>query len=219
MQPDFWHARWRSGQTGFHQDTVNRDLKAHAEALLGGGQQRVLVPLCGKSRDLDWIAARGHRVVGTELSPLAARQLFEDAGRQPTVTDDGPIQRWQHDNLTVLVGDMLTLTDDQLGRFDRVWDRAALIALPVSMRQTYSARLLAALRDDGAILLSTLRHDRSRSGPPHSVTDQEVADLYGAAATLERLSTRNVLEEEPRWKQAGATELVVTSWWIQRSTP
>lgn len=218
MQPNFWHKRWQSGQIGFHRASVNQTLIAHAERFLSGGPHRVLVPLCGKSRDLHWIASRGHTVVGVELSPLAAQQLFEDASLQPTVTKEGAIQRWQHGNLTVLVGDLLALDDAQLGRFDRIWDRAALVALPPKMRTAYGARLRAAMADDCAMLLSLFRHDLPRSGPPHAVTDQEVTDLYGAVATLERLSARDILDEEPRWRDSGATEFVVTTWWIQRKT-
>ena len=219
MQPDFWHARWRRGQIGFHQDTVNQNLIDHADTLLGDGPKRVLVPLCGKSMDLHWIAARGHEVVGTELSSLAAKQLFESSGRVPTITDEDGFQRWQHESLTVLVGDMLKRTEAQLGRFDRIWDRAALIALPPTMRATYVAKLLSVLKEDGAILLNILRNDLERSGPPHSVTDQEVTKLYGDVATLTRLSTRDVLDEEPKWRASGATEFVVTNWWIQRTLP
>ena len=38
----------------------------------------VLVPLCGKAHDLAFLAERGHRVVGVELSEIAVRAVFSE---------------------------------------------------------------------------------------------------------------------------------------------
>ena len=42
MQTSFWHARWRDGQIGFHQDLVHPDLIKHRDCFLGSSVQRVL---------------------------------------------------------------------------------------------------------------------------------------------------------------------------------
>ena len=65
MKPEFWKERWVRGEIGFHQAEVEPGLVTH----LGGlAPTRVLVPLCGKSLDLAWLATQGHQVVGVELS-------------------------------------------------------------------------------------------------------------------------------------------------------
>ncbi len=41
---------------------------------------RVLVPLCGKSVDLLWLVGQGCDVTGVELSEIAVRAFFAEAG-------------------------------------------------------------------------------------------------------------------------------------------
>lgn len=61
MQAEFWHKRWADNQIGFHQRQVNGDLQQYWPSLgLAPGSQ-VLVPLCGKSLDLAWLAGRAIR--------------------------------------------------------------------------------------------------------------------------------------------------------------
>ena len=53
-----WLDRWEKGRTGWHEVDGNSGLKAHWRASSGS----VLVPLCGKTLDLVWLAKRGHDV-------------------------------------------------------------------------------------------------------------------------------------------------------------
>lgn len=188
MEPSFWHERWSKGQTGFHQERVHPNLLEHAAIFLGGGPHRVLVPLCGKSWDLDWLARRGHQVVGVELSELAVKQLHDDHGRVPEVSQEGPFTAYRSPNLTVLVGDVFDLpTHVGVGAFDRVWDRASMVALPPPMR----ARYVEGIRSVGAggkLLLNTLTYDPTvMSGPPFSVEPAEVVGSYPGVELLQRV--------------------------------
>ncbi|MGD8547546.1 MAG: thiopurine S-methyltransferase, partial [Thiohalophilus sp.] len=71
MEPDFWHERWENNLIGFHSNEVNPYLRTHWSKLSLEPAARVLVPLCGKSLDLIWLAEQGYQVVGVELSPIA----------------------------------------------------------------------------------------------------------------------------------------------------
>ena len=75
-----WLDRWANGRTGWHEEDGNAGLKAHWPSLesTAKGRNRVLVPLCGKTPDLLWLAEQGHEVVGIELSEIAIRQLFAE---------------------------------------------------------------------------------------------------------------------------------------------
>jgi thiopurine S-methyltransferase len=145
----------------------------------------VLVPLCGRTLDLGWLRARGARVVGAELSPIAARGVFEDLGRDPVITA-GPVERWDADGVTLFVGDVFDVTPDALAAAwadaagpVHVWDRAALIALPPAVRPRYAAHLRALAGPGASLLLDTVAYDQARmEGPPFSVPDDEVAALY-----------------------------------------
>ena len=86
MDAAFWLQRWQEGQIGFHRSDVMPLLEKHWPSLQLPAGSRVLVPLCGKSLDMHWLAAQGHRVLGVELSPLAVTQFFEEAGLTPVRT-------------------------------------------------------------------------------------------------------------------------------------
>jgi thiopurine S-methyltransferase len=70
MTPDFWHQRWLKGETGWHQEEINPHLQTYWPPLGVEANTGVLVPLCGKSRDMLWLAGEGYRVLGVEISPL-----------------------------------------------------------------------------------------------------------------------------------------------------
>lgn len=76
MQPEFWHKRWTSNQIGFHLPEVNPYLQRYWPQLGLEEGARVLVPLCGKSLDLLWLAKCGHEVLGVELSEKAVEDFF-----------------------------------------------------------------------------------------------------------------------------------------------
>lgn len=65
--------RWREGRIGWHQPDGNASLRRHWR----GTGPRVLVPLCGKTPDLVWLAEWGNEVVGVELSEIAVQSFFD----------------------------------------------------------------------------------------------------------------------------------------------
>ena len=73
---DTWLERWRDGRTGWHETDGSALLKRHWPRLVRGS--RVLVPLCGKSVDLLWLASQGLEVSGVEISGLAIRAFFDE---------------------------------------------------------------------------------------------------------------------------------------------
>ena len=200
MANDFWIERWEAGEIGFHRTEPSHELLSNEAGFLGDGPHRVLVPLCGKSVDLPWLRSRGHEVVGVELAERAVRALFDENGLVPVVTDVPPFRSFTAGGLTVLCGDVFELRPEHVGAVDRVWDRAALIALPPEIRARY-ARHLATLAPGAPMLLVTLEYDAgSTKGPPFSVPLEEVRRLYGEE--VRTLGERDLMEE-PRWKAAG----------------
>lgn len=185
MQPEFWLERWRNKQTGFHEPTPHSLLVAHFAALALEAGSRVFVPLCGKSLDIDWLLARGHRVAGAELSEDAVREVFDRLGLHPDVQPQGALVRWSAGDLDLFTGDIMELQAGQLGEVAAVYDRAALIALPSPMRAPYAAQLTRITRAAPQLLI-TLEYDQAcMDGPPFPVTAAEVARLYAdRTATL-----------------------------------
>lgn len=211
MTTDAWLTRWQEGRTGFHRSAVHADLIEHIASLLPT-PGRILVPLCGKSLDLGWLVAQGCEVVGVELSPLAAQQYHEAAGITPEIHQEGDFTVWRSPGLSYWVGDFFQLPP---GRFDAVWDRAAMVALPPHLRDRYTACIKAQLGAGGRLLLNCLTYDLPRDQPPFSITDDEVRRHYGAAGTLTKLSDEDRLADEPRWLEAGMQMFRRRLWLLQ----
>jgi len=187
MDSDFWHSRWSAGQIGFHEGAPNTHLVAHA-GVLGTGR-RVLVPLCGKTADLAFLAARGHEVVGVELVESAVRAFFEEHGATPVVTRQGPFTRFAAKSITVLSGDFFATTRELVGPVDALYDRAAIIALPEPMRAAYAKHLRTLLPAGAPGLIVTLEYPQAAmSGPPFSVPEAELRAQHYAGLTLERVA-------------------------------
>src|SRR5512141_1308132 len=129
MDHDFWHDRWRNRQIGFHQPSPHPFLERWWPTLQVAPDARVYVPLCGKSLDMIWLAVRGYRVVGTELSPLAVQEFFGEHGTQASVERHGPFRRHAAHAYEILEGDAFALTPELLGSVAAAYDRAALVAL------------------------------------------------------------------------------------------
>lgn len=194
----FWKERWDSGQIGFHEGRVNDSLVAHGPTVLPAGA-RVLVPLCGKTRDLAWLRDRGHAVVGVELVEAAVGAYFAESGCEPTRSRLGPFVAWTGDGVTILQGDLFAAHPGLLGTFGAWWDRAAMVALPPERRGAY-ASLLRSLLSPGAVgLQAVLEYDPAkRSGPPFSITEAEVEREYGGWTRLRRIERTSVLEDRDR---------------------
>ncbi len=187
MEAEFWHQRWQSSRIGFHRQQVNAQLNQYWPLLGVPRHSEVLVPLCGKSRDMLWLAEQGHEVAGFELSPLAVRDFFAEAGLQP---EEGKLDHYhcrQAGKIRLYEGDFFQA--DSLGRrFDAAYDRAALIALPESMRIAY-VDLLARLLNPGAtLLLITVDYaPAQQQSPPFAVPERQVKRLFDEHFTIERL--------------------------------
>lgn len=211
MDHAFWLERWKQKQIGFHQSDVNTYLKAHWHTVAPAPEKTVLVPLCGKSRDMRWLQQQGHRVLGVELSEEAVAAFFTDAHQRPVIEPAGPFTRWSADGITILQGDFFALTAADAANCGAVFDRAALIALPPTMRAAYAAHLARVVPETARTLLITFSYQQSEmNGPPFSVDEQEVRTLY-APRSVEVLQTEDVLAANPGFVARGlsrATENV-----------
>lgn len=190
MKPDYWLERWQAGQIGFHRSDANPRLIANHQRALGQCV-RVLVPLCGKSADLEWLVVRGHDVLGIELSELAAQAFFSERGFTPERKELGSFIELRYGGIAILVGDFFAATPELLGYFDGAYDRAAMIALPGELRARYAAHLSTLLAPKARLLLVTLHYD-AEGGPPFDVSPAEVERLYaqGRITLLESVDAR-----------------------------
>jgi thiopurine S-methyltransferase len=182
MEPDFWRDRWREGAIGFHEGKPNTLLVAHLAQLPG---TRVLVPMCGKTEDLAYLAAQGREVIGIELVEDAVRAFFSEHGITPEVTPRGALVQYTAGAITIFAGDVFAVTRADVGQIDGIYDRAALIALPAELRDKYVAHLGALVGGGAPVLLIALEYPEGKlQGPPFSVPDAEVRARYQDVALL-----------------------------------
>lgn len=217
MDRAFWLERWQQNQIGFHQAEINAHLQDFWGALALPHGSGVFVPLCGKSRDLLWLRAQGHAVLGVEISPIAVRDFFSENRLPVQARPDGVFERWEVDALTILCGDFFALRATHLAGVAGVYDRASLIALPADMRARYAAHLQDILPAHAGILLITVEYPPAQmAGPPFSVHAPEIEQLYGGRYAITPLYQQDVLAENATLRERGLTELVER---VYRLTP
>lgn len=208
MHAEFWQARWTRGEIGFHLPEVNPYLQRHWPVLALPSNARILLPLCGKSLDIAWLAARGHQVVGVELAQAAVEAFFHEQQLQPQVTQEGAFTVYRAAAVEVFCGDFFALSRQQLGDCQAFYDRAALIALPAEMRADYAAHLSAIMPDACQGLLVTLDYEQAQmQGPPFAVTDSEVQQLFAGAWQIETLECCDALSDNDKFQQRGVQRL------------
>jgi thiopurine S-methyltransferase len=212
MNPEFWLEKWDKNEIGFHLDAPHPWLLQIFSEVAISPNQTIFVPLCGKTHDIDFLLSQGLNVIGNELSELAVEQLFSRLGIQPIRQDWVNVgQVYRSDQLTVYVGDFFQLTAGVLLEHNEpeinwVYDRAALVALPTAMRPQYSQNIQQ-LCGFAQMLLMTLDYPQEQmSGPPFSVSPEEVAAHYGSFYEINPLKQQDILDKEPRFKQRGLTE-------------
>ena len=210
-----WEDMWRQPSQGFHQNEINAHLVEHIDWLTRSGTEGVLVPLCGRSLDLEWLADRFATVLGVELVESPVRRFFEERGIVPQRTPAGALERWSGGGFTLLVGDMLDVTPAEAGLADALYDRAALIALPTDIRRRYADRVSALVRPGASGLLVTLSYDQTAApGPPFSVPADEVRTLFAGwdLRVVERVAPRSL---PPKFD---GLEVEKTVWFMERKS-
>ena len=219
MDSEFWLQRWHEGQIGFHQDRVMPLLEQHWDGLALPTASRVLVPLAGKSLDMLWLAARGHRVLGVELSALAITQFFAEHDLHPHSHDSRYGRHHVAGNIELICGDAFELDADILADCAGVYDRAALIALPPLLRHRYVTELYARLPVCSRGLLITLEYPQAQmDGPPFNVDEPEVRSLYGPRWSVDLIERRDILATQPRFHDNGVTALSTAVYRLQHES-
>lgn len=191
-----WLQMWRDSRIEFHLENVNPFLIKTWSALDHKVGSRVFVPLCGKSQDMLWLAEQGYQVVGIELSPVAVKAFFKENGLKPVKRRKGKFMHWTCGNIDILCGDYFSLSADDLGHIDKVYDRAALTALPEDVRKDYILQLRSIVPKNSHILLLTIEDiDQNDSMDTSDGIDEEVTSLYSEYYEISLADAEIVMDE------------------------
>lgn len=198
MDAKFWISAWEEGRTGFHQGHYHEKLVQFFPGLHPKAGQKVLVPLCGKTKDLIWLKEQGLQVHGVELAEQAVTEFFQENQFPVATSKSGPFTNYTSDAITISCGDFFKL--DRNETYDLVYDRASLVALPEEMRKDYAQVITDALKPQGQYLLIVYEYEQSKmAGPPFSISDQEVKDLYSKRFKIQLLEDQDCTEQGPKF--------------------
>lgn len=159
---------------------LERWVDAVPPARLAGWQTAVVVG-CGLGADAEFLAARGLRTTGFDLSPTAIRTAKD---RYP----DSPA--------TYVVADLFELPEQWHRGFDLVVDIYTVQALPPTMRTAATRAIRELVAPSGTLLAIQVEPgpDDDGSGPPWLLSRHEVA-AFGADG-LQQVSIDQVPDDD-----------------------
>lgn len=193
MELSYWRSKWRKGKIGFHMKDGFPGLEKYWNSIPMNNKPTVLVPLCGKSKDLVWLAKHSDRVVGVEISELAVEQFFKENSLNAEISTFADFTIYRSGNIEIWNGDFFKLPKQKLPSFELVFDRAALVALPPEMRTEYAAKIIDLISNNALILLHLYYYRQEEmNGPPFSVSPGEVKKLYGDKFQLKILEQKEL---------------------------
>jgi thiopurine S-methyltransferase len=197
MDSEFWIKAWNEGRTQFNQKSYNEKLLQFFPLLNPVKDQKVLVPLCGKAKDILWLQSLGLQVRGVELYDKAVKEFFSESNLPFEIQQGSHYKNYNSGSVVISCGDFFKLGEEKF--FDLVYDRAALVALPEEMRKDYSRVVSRVMKPGGKCLLVVYEYDQTKlEGPPFSVSEKEVHDLYGNEFTIQLMENQRPANEGER---------------------
>jgi len=190
MDAQFWIKAWDDGRTNFHKSSFHEKLLEYFPLFNPHEGQKVLVPLCGKTKDMLWLYSQKLKVHGVELYENPVKDFFvENNLLNYTKTSDQDFIKYSFENLTISCGDFFKLSSHPT--YDFVYDRASLVALPAQMRKDYANLMKKVVRSGGKYLLIAYEYDQSKmEGPPFSVVEEEIRELYSDSFSISRMDEK-----------------------------
>ncbi len=197
MSNQLWKAKWKRNDISFHQPVINPLLQQYLSTLNLYAGDRLLIPLCGKSVDMDWLSQSGFRVTGIEISEIAIKAYFDALQVSPAKQRHGCFTRWSYQNVEIWCGDIFDLTMMDLSNIKVLYDNASLTAFPADDRIQYIRHFSDNLPHDCQILLITDETPDDQQFNSVMTIDSEVSALYSTDYQIELLHGKNCIKKDP----------------------
>lgn len=210
---NFWNERWINNQIGFHQPKPHSSLVEFISLMKP--YKKVLVPLCGKSLDMLYLRDHDHDVIGVEFSELAILDFIKENNLEMKKRKTSDFVIYECAGLKIYQGDFFKLTDDDLRGVTACYDRASMVAFNSNERILYAKKLIDCASDLTFILAPIFNCGNVPGGPPFSVVESEVKDLYGSDFELKILKEKEFPLREVL-KERGATFEKEITWQMNR---
>lgn len=195
---EYWHNRWDKEQTGWHRAIYNDLLLKHWPSINAPSGGEVLVPLCGKSLDMLWLAEQGYNVVGLEMVEQAVQAFFEENKLETVSNEIGKHIKYSSPQFTIFQGDLFDL-EAGVVQADAWYDRAAMVALPNSLREDYVKQICQQTKPGASGLLITFAYPQEQmDGPPFALHDEDVLRFFADGFEVECLEKIDLEDEKDR---------------------
>ena len=180
MELSYWLSRWRKNKIGFHMPEGYPALEPHLKNIPLPKKKTVLVPLCGKSRDLLTLTRYFDKVIGVEISEKAIREFLQETGLKATEKSFADFKIFETEPITFWCGNFFKLPVRKINPVDLIYDKAALVALPPGRRPEYAEKLLTFCTNSTSILVHHFIYKQDEMpGPPFSVFEKELENYFG----------------------------------------
>lgn len=190
-------------------DQVYPPLVQYLDELQLKQDDTILVPLCGKSMDIQWLLNKGFKVTGVEVSEKAVTELRSALNLNFTKHTKGHFKVFKSDDIQLWLGDFLTMQPSFLPKIDAIYDKAALIALPPQKRKPYAATIKELCSSTTRMFLNCFEYPQeTMSGPPFAVFKEELERLYGEQFLIKLLHRQPMLDQLSKFKQRGLKDFL-----------
>lgn len=199
----FWQEGWDKGFTGFHQGEYNPAMEEFFQDIDLYGKV-VLVPLCGKTLDMLYLADKGAKVIGVEVVKEPVEDFFRENEMPKVIEQDGIYKcAYKKGEIIIYNKDFFQLED--LGHIDYLYDRASNVALPPQMRrENYYPTIKRLINESTKTLLLTMDHDGPQDfGPPFAISKNETNEFYPGLKLNKEVSSKSM----DRFKEAGINKI------------
>lgn len=209
MELSYWTSRWRKNKIGFHMDRVYPPLKSYWPRLSLPDQPVVLVPLSGKSLDLQWLWEQGCHVIGVEISDVAVQTFLDTHSFEYREDRRGDFKRYRTERLDLWQGDFMKMQNSYIREPDLVYDKAALVALPEDKRRLYVQTIRQLVGPGSQMLISSFNYPQDEmNGPPFSVPMSEIKRHYGDLYSVQKVHEEDKLADLSKFKRRGLSSFL-----------
>ncbi|MDZ7681321.1 MAG: hypothetical protein U5J63_06285 [Fodinibius sp.] len=210
MEISYWQSRWHKDNTGWQMDEVYPLLPTLWNRRSLKSQARVLVPLCGNSPDLHWLAEQGHTVIGIDVSGKALRRTMRDHPAKFTEETSYGFTVYRSQQMELWEGDFLKLPARTITTPDVIYDKAAIVALPPEMRTTFAQKVMELSNPNTQLLVQTFEYEQHEmSGPPFSVGRNEIEQYYGDRFSITPVHEQSRLQDMAKFRQRGLSSYFI----------
>ena len=188
-RPEFWDVRYAAGETPWDFHGVPVELKAFLKASKNGS---VLIPGCGAGYEVRAFHEAGWKVTAIDFSSVAVERARSELGALAN---------------RVVQGDFFT--HDYGGkRFDAIYERTFLCALPPTLWPAYVKRMTELLHPNGK-LVGIFLYGQEKNPPPYPLSADKARELFEGIFSL--IKTLPVSDSLPmfagneRWQEWALT--------------